>query len=369
MRTDAPRIHLDMPLDWRFGRDILLGLLQFNRGGRCGWGVTCHLWKQEEVWNLKEHQLPDVVVGSFQYAERAKKWLEKGVRVLNIAGVEAPPEGVCTVTADNETAGRMAAEYFLERGFQHFAYLTSTHSPASNLRKRGFLEGLGEVKSFEELDQLKPEPMRAFFAQLASPAAVFCFTDQEARYAALILQPLGRAVPGDIALLGVNDDPIDGGLSPVPLSSIDIRPLEIGLRTGESIHTLLNGGEIPELQLIQPGSLVERASSDVYALKDRSVAEMLQRIRERACEGIRVRDVFQPRDGSRRGMEMKFKRLLGRTIEGEIRRCRLEASREMLLNTNRSIAEVAESCGFCNTPHFSRMFKETYGLTPGEYRR
>ena len=361
-------VHVDMLVDWRFGRDILKGLLEANRASRWGWGVTSPLWKQDEVWSLKKDQPEDAVIGVFHDERRAKTWRDKGARIINVAGVLEEPEGVYTVTVDNLQVGRMAAAHFTDRGFQSFAYISHRNSPASHLRRAGFAEGIGDTHELRTHFDLKREALSAFLKTLPVPTAIFCFQDAEARGVVNVLDQLGRSVPEEFAVLGVNDDPIDNGLSPVPLSSIDIRPHIIGQRAAEALHTLQQGGEIPRRQLLQPGELIVRHSSDIYALNDPAVAALLRRIRERACEGIRVRDVMRPGDGSRRGMELKFKRLLGRTIEGEIRRCRLEAAREMLLGSSKNISEIAEACGFCNTPHFSRMFRDTYGVPPGNYR-
>ena len=368
MKPPRPlHIHVDLSMDWRFGRDILKGLLEINRALRLGWGVTCELWKQDEVWSLEKDQPPDAVVGFLRTSEAVEKWGGKA-RLLNIGGVIDAPEGVYTVTADNLQVGRMAADHFLKRGFRSFAYVSHRNTPASHLRREGFTEGIGGADRLQTHFDLNPDALTSFLKTLPVPTGIFCFQDAEARRVISVLRDLGRSVPEDMAVLGVNDDPIDNGLSAVPLSSIDIRPHQIGQLAAETLHSLFSGKGAPRCQLLHPGELIVRQSSDIFALNDPAVAGLLRRIRERACEGIRVNDVMRPSDGSRRGMEMKFKRLLGRTIEEEIRRCRLEAARAMLLGSSKNVAEIADACGFCNPPHFSRMFRDAYGVSPGHYR-
>jgi AraC-like DNA-binding protein len=51
---------------------------------------------------------------------------------------------------------------------------------------------------------------------------------------------------------------------------------------------------------------------------------------------------------------------------------RLELARGMLSATgsrSRTIAAVARDCGFVDTPHFSRRFRNAYGMSPREWRR
>lgn len=48
---------------------------------------------------------------------------------------------------------------------------------------------------------------------------------------------------------------------------------------------------------------------------------------------------------------------------------RIKKSEQLLAEGNLKIYAVAEKCGFTNQYHFSRMFKEKIGLTPGEYMK
>jgi AraC family transcriptional regulator of arabinose operon len=50
-------------------------------------------------------------------------------------------------------------------------------------------------------------------------------------------------------------------------------------------------------------------------------------------------------------------------------RLRTEAASRLLRNTGLSAAEVAYQCGFANPHHFSRVFKQHHGLSPGAWRR
>ena len=51
------------------------------------------------------------------------------------------------------------------------------------------------------------------------------------------------------------------------------------------------------------------------------------------------------------------------------REMRLQHLRWRLLNTTRSIAEIAFECGFSDSSHFSRWFKKKYGAPPRRYRQ
>lgn len=48
---------------------------------------------------------------------------------------------------------------------------------------------------------------------------------------------------------------------------------------------------------------------------------------------------------------------------------RINAARRLLENTNKLIADIATECGFFDQSHFTRVFRQMRGITPGAYRR
>ncbi|WP_300700751.1 AraC family transcriptional regulator [Bacteroides sp.] len=51
-----------------------------------------------------------------------------------------------------------------------------------------------------------------------------------------------------------------------------------------------------------------------------------------------------------------------------IRKKKLERAAFLLETTDKTMEEISEACGFVSTPHFSRLFKEQYQLTPTAFR-
>jgi len=52
-----------------------------------------------------------------------------------------------------------------------------------------------------------------------------------------------------------------------------------------------------------------------------------------------------------------------------LKRCRIEKARDLLDSTPLSVKEIRSSVGLSDRSHFTRGFKETFGVTPFEYRR
>ncbi|OXS60475.1 hypothetical protein B1A99_08615 [Cohnella sp. CIP 111063] len=63
-----------------------------------------------------------------------------------------------------------------------------------------------------------------------------------------------------------------------------------------------------------------------------------------------------------------FKEREGVTITEYINEVRLEHARKLLLQTDDTIAEIMDKCGYGNQSHFFRLFKAKFGSTPKEYR-
>ena len=79
-------------------------------------------------------------------------------------------------------------------------------------------------------------------------------------------------------------------------------------------------GEAPpsKVQLIPPLGVITRQSTDILAITDWYVAQALHIIRRRACSGIDVHSLLEELPLSRRSLEQRFRRYLGRSPGAEI---------------------------------------------------
>lgn len=63
-----------------------------------------------------------------------------------------------------------------------------------------------------------------------------------------------------------------------------------------------------------------------------------------------------------------FKKATGLTFTGYLSRVRVERAKELLLDRNRRISEVAYEVGFGSLTHFNRIFRKLVGQSPTDYR-
>lgn len=359
-------IHLSMEMVSWHNRGIVRGVADAVEANRLPWRLSSD-WT-EVVHSAVRRSEAAGAIGSFTYPETREGWRGSRVPIVNVSAATEPEPTLVSILPDNLAVGREAGTYFLARGFTRFAYVCSGHRWYEEQRHQGFVDtvsGTGPVIRHTG----GGTSLRAFLTGLPQATAVFAATDAVARTVLTELHEMGRHVPEEIAVLGVDNDAMQSAFSPVPLSSIDLRSELIGRLAAEAMAELLAGGSPPPLQRVRPAPVVERQSTNLVAVPDTQVARLLQRIRQRACEGVRVSEILEPQDGPRRTLESKFRRFLGRSIEDEIRRCRLEAARAKLLLTRQPMNVIAEDCGFANVYHFSRVFKSHFGHPPGHCRR
>ncbi len=63
-----------------------------------------------------------------------------------------------------------------------------------------------------------------------------------------------------------------------------------------------------------------------------------------------------------------FKSIIGKSPNEYILSCRMEQAEYLLSHTEKSVSEIAISCGFNDINYFSRYFKKIFHLTPSQYR-
>jgi AraC-like DNA-binding protein len=63
-----------------------------------------------------------------------------------------------------------------------------------------------------------------------------------------------------------------------------------------------------------------------------------------------------------------FKRLFGDTVFGYLFDYRMEMARNYLLDTGKTMQEIAELVGYEYHSHFTTAFKRKFGVSPQEYR-
>ena len=179
----------------------------------------------------------------------------------------------------------------------------------------------------------------------------------------------GYLVPDQIAVIGVNEDPLVCESTDPPLSAVAQASEKIGLEAARRLDRLMRGESVePRHVTLPPRAIVARRSTDMLAVDDPTVAAVLRFIRENAQEPIEVADVVETVDLSRRTLETKFLAATGRTLAVELRRVRVERAKRLLTETNDPITNIVFACGFNSRQVFCNIFRRETGMTPSEFR-
>ncbi len=72
---------------------------------------------------------------------------------------------------------------------------------------------------------------------------------------------------------------------------------------------------------------------------------------------------------SRKQLRTKVQTITGEPTANYVLRVRMGKAKRLVRTTSASIGEVAAKCGFQDVAHFSRAFKQFFGVTPSQYRK
>jgi len=64
-----------------------------------------------------------------------------------------------------------------------------------------------------------------------------------------------------------------------------------------------------------------------------------------------------------------FRKCVGMSLRAYVRELRLKRACELLAMSRSSITTTSFECGFYDLPHFDRVFRRCFGITPSQYRR
>ncbi|MFM9270621.1 GlxA family transcriptional regulator [Halomonas elongata] len=102
---------------------------------------------------------------------------------------------------------------------------------------------------------------------------------------------------------------------------------------------------------------------------DRLVRRAIDIIEQHLGQTITVDELARRIGTSRRNIERKFREELGVGPQKFARDLRLRYGLWLLHYTAKSVTEIGERCGFADTAHFSRHFRDAFGTTPTAVRK
>lgn len=287
-----------------------------------------------------------------------------------------------TVAISNDAVVRLAFDHFKERGFRYFAVCSTRPGENRNQDARcdlfaALVRASGAACTIYEH---APHRHRSWDAEqrhivkwlrtLPTPVAILACHDDRGHQVIDACLRANLAVPDQVAILGVDNDPYLCTLSTPQLSSIDVYPERIGYEAAALLDRLMHGEPPPTAPLLfEPRSVVARQSTDIAAVSDRHVAQALRLIRDRAFEPIGIEQILAGIPVSRSVLFRRFKHHLGRSPKKELTRVRLEKAKSLLTYSVLPIEEVARQALLTDARHFIQTFRRATGVTPMRFRK
>ncbi len=325
---------------------------------------------------------------------RTKNALMKcGKPVVDCLCAQECPSFAALMT-DADAIGRLAAEHLMKRRFSNYAFCGYRDVAFSDRRRNAFAAFLEENgirpsiyrpqfsrrkmfgRDFLLGDRVAAPPdadeLAKWLMRLPKPVGVFCCDDLRASQLVSLCHSLKLAVPGDVAVLGVDNDPIYCMFSMPRISSIDPDALEIGRTAADTLAKILEDKRLakhPPRIAVPPKGVAARESTNSYPNAPHWFTDAFSFIRENASKGISASDVFRHVGYSRTLVERAFRESAKSSVQREIVAARIEETKRLLASTSRPIKEVARLSGFSSIEYLSRTFAAATGLSPTAWRK
>lgn len=288
------------------------------------------------------------------------------------------------IGTNNQAVAELAANHLLEKGLRHFAFfeLRRKSYPGFERRLKWFRHTVEQAGAVCEVFKPTPTPatsrgrqqyqkqLHRWIKELPKPVGIMAGNDDHGLRVLEACRQLQIVVPDQVAVIGVDNDECLCNLSIPSLTSVELDCERIGYEAASLLDRMMAGRAAPKvLDQISPRGIVCRASTDLMAVDDAEVSRAIQFIREHACGGIRVTDVFAHVGTSRSRLEAKLRQTLRRTVHQEIQRVQVERAKLLLRESELPIKQVADAAGFSTVQYMTRLFGASTGETPARFRR
>jgi LacI family transcriptional regulator len=368
-----------------FDHEVIAGVAAYFGRTRAAWDLYL-----EEDFRLRlsgiEHWQGDGIIANFDDPAVADALSRCRVPVVAVGGSYADPAnypaGVPYVATDNFKLIELARQHLIDVGLQRFAMFSV---PAIK-ENRWAQEREHAFRSLMQGDQLEAEIFRGsetsvdswdeavrgqidWLRSLPKPVGICAVTDARARQLLQACIIAGIEVPEQVAIIGIDNDPLVRRLTRIPLSSVIQGAQEMGRAAAHLMEQVLHGVRPPNTPIVVPPAGINvQASSQYQLIKHPNVMRARHFIRQYACQGIKTEQVAQHVGVSRSSIEADFRQELGCSVHDVILSVKLNAAKAGLERGECSIADVALGSGLTSIQHMHRVFKRELGCTPRAYR-
>lgn len=230
--------------------------------------------EKRAVEQLVARSVDALLIASTQASAEILRWVEEQETPYVLVDRKFDGLDANFVGVDDVRVGTLGTEHLIEMGCERIAHIGRGRLSSALGRREGYEQtlarhGLPLYQEYLVLEEHVDKPAhgvghsttRQLLGLNPRPDAIFCYNDPVAMGALVACLEAGLRIPEDIAIVGCGNSHYDDFLR-VPLTSIDQKSDEIGLKAGELALDLLSSGKQRPAQtfLLAPELIVRKSS-------------------------------------------------------------------------------------------------------------
>jgi len=379
----APKIILLIVPTRAFDRGLLQGIARYANeyGPWTFYREPPHYqaidWKKKVTDRLRRGQVDGIIM---REPERIDEIIERGIPGICAPVTKRTIDGFINIVIDNEAVGRLGAEHLLTCGFRHFAYCGFKAIYWSDKRGEAFQQRISQAghactiyeppsKRTHALYEKEQPRLVEWLKSLPKPVGIMTCNDDRSQHLLEACHVAQIHVPGEVAVIGVDNDEFICRLANPPLSSICLHPDKLGYRAAQLLDSVMAGRKTGETTVVgSPTHVIARGSTNILLVQDREMVGALRYIRDNANQPLQVDDVAGAVGMSRRTLQYRFSKAVGRSVHSQILRERVNRITQLLADTDLTVAQIAEELNFSSPKQLDRVFTKFQGMPPTTYR-
>jgi LacI family transcriptional regulator len=372
------RIILLVETSRAFGRQLITGIARYSR-------INGPWSFYKEPTDLKS-SIPHLTSWKPDGIIMRDSLITKGLLKLKIPTILAIhnskyPKDLPIIKTDSFAIAKLASEHLIEKGLKNFAFCGFDDYDWS--KERGFyFNKLNNEAGFKTSNYIQPKNKKnrgweieqkyviEWIKTLPKPVGIFACNDDRGQHILEICKLINLKVPEDVAVMGVDNDPMICDIGDPPLTSITLNVETAGFEAARLLDQLINKKKTSKkLIMVTPSHIVQRQSTYIFAVNDEEVARAINYIKNNAKNKILVQDVVKTTNISRRTLEKRFRKTIHRSIYNEIQKVRVELISKLLIETELPISQITALFNFTDVEHISRYFKKEKGIGLRQFRK
>jgi LacI family transcriptional regulator len=361
-----------------FGRQLINGIARYSRINGPWSFYKEQSGLKSSIPKLKNWK-PDGIIMRNSMIE--KELLRLKIPTILALHDSTVPKDMPVIKTDSYSISKLASEHLLEKGFKNFAFCGFDNYEWSNQRKIYFQEFINSAgynvikyqsaqknaRNDWELEQLH---VINWIKTLPKPIGIMACNDDRGQHILEVCKLIGLKIPDDVAVIGVDNDPMICEIGDPPLTSIALNVESAGYETARLLDALLSGERMKGQQIIvSPTHIAQRQSTDILAVNDPDLLTAMRFIKENAKNKINVDQIVKATKVSRRVLEQKFKKIIRKPIYAELKHVRIGMISKILVETDMQISEIISLFNFTDNEHISRYFKKEKGVGLNQFRK